>query len=149
MKLNSLKSQNQKRMDQILFVCVENSCRSQIAEAIFNYLASKRNTPARASSAGTMPVTEIDSEAIKVLKEIDVNISNKKPKLITEEMIKQADRVITMGCLKKDVCPIIFFSKIEDWGIEDPKGKSIEKFREIRDIIKRKVEEFLSKYNYD
>jgi len=62
-------------------------------------------------------------------------------------MIKKADRVITMGCLAKDFCPVTFLPKTEDWGIEDPSGKPIEKFREVRDMIKCKVEEILSKYH--
>lgn len=130
---------------RILFVCVENSCRSQMAEAILNKLAEDRGMTIRAMSAGTNPATQVNPLAIQVLREMGIDATHQKPKLLTQEMLKKADRVITMGCLAKDVCPAIFLPKTEDWGMEDPSGKPIEKFREVRDMIKGKVEELLSK----
>ncbi len=131
---------------RILFVCVENSCRSQMAEALFNQLAEDRGVKVRAMSAGTRPASEVNPLAVKVLREIGINITHRKPKALTPQMIEEADRIVTMGCLAKDVCPAVFLSKTEDWGIEDPSGKLIEKFREVRDIVKGKVENLLSKH---
>ncbi|MGQ9515509.1 MAG: arsenate reductase ArsC [Thermoproteota archaeon] len=130
----------------MLFVCVENSCRSQMAEAILNKIAEDRGIAVRAMSAGTRPAAEVNPFAVQVLREIDIDASHQKPKLLTQEMLEKADKIITMGCLAKDVCPAIFLSKTEDWGIEDPSGKSIEKFREVRDIIKGKVEDLLLRH---
>ena len=138
------RAENSERKRQVLFVCVENSCRSQMAEAIFNNLVDAKGIGARAFSAGVKPATEVNPFAVQVLKEIGIDASHQKPKLLTQEMIEKADKIITMSCLAKDVCPAIFLSKTEDWEIDDPSGKPIEKFRETRDIIKSKVELMLS-----
>lgn len=122
----------------VLFVCVENSARSQMAEAFFNKMSKK----ARASSAGTRPASAVNPLAIEALKEVGIDISGAKPKLLTLEMLDSADRVITMGCVVGDVCPAATV-ETEDWGIEDPSGKPIEKFREIRNVIEKKVEKLL------
>lgn len=127
----------------ILFVCVENARRSQMAESIFNELAKEKGLNVIAKSAGTMPSTQVDPNVIKVLEEIGIRLEEQKPKLLSNEMISEADKIITMGCLAKEVCPSIFIEKTEDWNIEDPKGKPIEKVREIRDLIKKKVEELV------
>jgi protein-tyrosine-phosphatase len=124
----------------ILFVCVENARRSQMAESIFNELARKKGLKVRAVSAGTMPSKDIDPNVVKVLDEICIRIENQKPKSLTNEMIVQADKIVTMGCMSKEVCPSVFIDRTEDWDIEDPKGRTIEKVREIRDAIKAKVE---------
>ena len=118
-----------------MFVCVENSSRSQIAEAFFNKLSKT----AEASSAGTRPALSVNPLAIYVMKEIGIDIGNNQPKMMTLEMLDATDKVITMGCMVGDVFPAPIV-EIEDWGIEDPAGKGIEKFREIRDKIKRKGE---------
>jgi arsenate reductase len=124
----------------ILFVCVENARRSQMAESIFNELARKRGLKARAISAGTMPGNDIDLNVVKVLEEIGIRIENQKPKALTDEMIVQADKIVTMGCISREACPSVHIDRAEDWNIEDPKGKTVEKVREIRDVIKAKVE---------
>lgn len=121
-------------MKNVLFVCVENSARSQMAEAFFNSLSKT----SKASSAGTRPAPNVNPTAIEVMREVGIDISRSKPKLLTLEMIKAADKVITMGCISGSICPASIV-ETEDWGIEDPSGKGIEKFREVRDIIKRKV----------
>lgn len=126
-------------MVQVLFVCVENACRSQMAEAFFNKLAKK----ARASSAGTKPAPHVNPLAVQVMNEVGIDISHARPKLLTLEMLKHADRVITMGCTVGDVCPGAMV-ETEDWKIEDPVGKPIEKFREVRKLIKRKVEKLIN-----
>ena len=123
----------------ILFVCVENAGRSQMAEGFFN----QRYAPEgyRAISAGTRPVSQINPLAVQAMLEVGIDISNQKSKIITEDMIKNSEKSVNMGCIDKTECPMLFINNIIDWGIEDPKGKSIEKVREIRDEIDRRVKE--------
>ena len=126
-------------MMTILFVCVHNSGRSQMAEAMLNKLAADR---VRAVSAGTKPVEDIDPVVVKVMREVRIDISHQKPKGLTPELVEQADKVITMGCGVEEVCPATFV-ETEDWGIDDPSGRSLEKVREIREQIQAKVLELL------
>jgi arsenate reductase (thioredoxin) len=119
----------------VLFVCVGNSGRSQMAEAFLNHFAKGQ---ARAISAGTEPASTVDPTVIKVMKEVGIDISGNKPKALTPEMIDQANLVITMGCSAEAACPASWV-ETRDWGLEDPKGKPIEKVREIRDQIKAMV----------
>jgi arsenate reductase len=128
-------------MTAVLFVCTENAGRSQMAEALFNKYAKSRF---RAISAGIVPGKQVNPLVMEVLKEIGIDISGNKPKLVTNEMIKEADKIITMGC-ETDFCPANFLPKVEDWALEDPKGKSIEEIREIRDKIDRKVKALIQK----
>lgn len=132
------------REKNILFVCVENARRSQMAEAIFNYLAKKKGLKIRASSAGTMPNSQVDPKVRKVLQEIGIKIEDQKPKSLTNEMISKSYKIITMGCLAKEVCPSVFIDKTVDWNIEDPKGRPIEEVRRIMHGIERKVRELVS-----
>ena len=126
-------------MKTVLFVCVGNSGRSQMAEAFFNYLAAGR---ARAISAGTNPAKSVAPDVVLAMKEVGIDISGNKPKALTEDMLAQADRVVTMGCGADGVCPVSFVPT-EDWALEDPKGKSLEQVRKIRDEIKTKVAKML------
>ncbi len=126
-------------MKTILFVCVHNSGRSQMAEAFVNERAAGRE---RATSAGTEPAATIDPTVTKVMREVGIDINHQKPKKLTPEMIEQADKVITMGCGVERVCPATFV-ETEDWGIDDPRGKPIEKVRQIRERIQAKVLELL------
>ena len=126
-------------MKTVLFVCVGNSGRSQMAEAFFNELARGR---AKAVSAGTNPAKAIAPDVVQAMKEMGIDISNKRPKPLTEEMLAQADRMVTMGCGAEGVCPVSFVPT-EDWALEDPKGKSLEQVRKIRDEIKAKVVKML------
>ncbi|MBC7218920.1 MAG: arsenate reductase ArsC [Hadesarchaea archaeon] len=126
-------------MKKVLFVCVENSARSQMAEAFFNSVAKT----ARAESAGTKPAARVNPMAVKVMEELGIDISAARPKMLTLEMLKTADRVITMGCISGELCPASLVPT-EDWGIEDPAGKSIEKFREVRDLIRERVERLIN-----
>ena len=128
-------------MKTVLFVCVGNAGRSQMAEAFFSRLADGK---ARAISAGTRPADAVDPKAIDVMREVGIDISGNKPKALTMEMLEQADRVITMGCGVEGVCPASFV-ETEDWQLEDPKGKPIEEVRRIRDEIKTKVLRLLEK----
>lgn len=128
-------------MKTVLFVCVHNAGRSQMAEAFFNRFA---NGKAKAFSAGTQPAGEVNPVAAQTMKEAGIDISGNKPKMLTLEMMESADRVITMGCGGEpaELCPAGFF-KTEDWALYDPKNKPIEKVREIRETIKTKVTELL------
>ncbi len=129
-----------KIMDIILFVCIENSCRSQMAEGFYNSLSNSEDV---AISAGANPAKEVNPNAITVMKEVGVDISSYRPKFLSDELIADADRIFTMGCY--DACPAnLPREKTVDWQIEDPSGKSIEKFRKVRDIIKKKVEELIN-----
>ena len=128
-------------MKKVLFVCVENAGRSQIAEGFFKKLAPSEY---EGISAGTIPVSEINPLAIQAMKEVDIDISDNKSKLVTNEMIEESDSVVNMGCMDKESCPALFAEDVADWDIEDPKGKSIEDARRIRDSIELKVKELVS-----
>jgi len=122
-------------MKSVLFVCVHNSGRSQMAEAFFNHL-TKGNI--RAFSAGTKPSDGVDPTIINAMLEVGIDISKKKPKALTLEMMEKADLMITMGCGADVGCPARYV-KTEDWRLEDPAGKTIEQVRAIRDDIRAKV----------
>ena len=125
----------------MLFVCVGNSGRSQMAEAFFNQAAGGK---ARAISAGTKPAGAVDPNTVAVMREVGIDISAARPKALTMEMLDQASRVVTMGCGVEGVCPASFV-ETEDWQLEDPKGKPIEEVRRIRDEIRAKVMKLLEK----
>jgi arsenate reductase len=122
----------------ILFVCVENAGRSQMAEGFFRKYAPEGYEPL---SAGTKPVSQINPLAIQVMNEIGIDISTQESKDLTEDMIRNSDKIINMGCMEKNFCPTLFIPKVIDWGIEDPKDKQIEQVREIRDAIERRIKE--------
>jgi arsenate reductase len=120
----------------VLFVCVENAGRSQMAEAFFRKYAPRGYMTV---SGGTRPVGEINPIVIQAMKEIGIDISKQKSKVITEDMIRNAAVRVNMGCMDKEACPTLFIHDLVEWGIEDPKGKSIEKVRGIRDNIEQRV----------
>ncbi|MFQ5909540.1 MAG: low molecular weight phosphatase family protein [Thermoplasmata archaeon] len=122
-----------------LFVCVGNSCRSQMAEAIFNDLA--RGIDWKARSAGTKPEDEVDPHAVEALREIGLT-PNSRPKLLTPELASEASLVITMGCI--DDCPYVPGKRMTDWEIEDPKGKGIEEYRAVRDELYARIRKLMS-----
>ena len=122
-------------MRTILFVCVHNSGRSQMAEAFFNQLARGK---AKALSAGTNPDSAVDPKVAEAMREIGIDISGNRPKALTLKMVEQADKIVTMGCGVEGVCPAAFI-ETEDWELEDPKGKTLEEVRRIRDEIKARV----------
>ncbi len=128
-------------MKTILFVCVHNSGRSQMAEAFFNSLA---NGKARGLSAGTQPGDKVNPIVAEAMKEIGIDIISNKPKALTMEMAEQADRMITMGCGDDaaGLCPAKII-ETEDWALDDPKGQSLEKVRQIRDEVKARVTRLL------
>jgi len=128
-------------MKKILFVCVENAGRSQMAECFFKKIAPDGY---EGISAGTKPASQINPLAIQAMKEIDVDISQNKSKLITNKMIEESDVVVNMGCIDKESCTALFVEEIDDWNIQDPKGKPIEEVRKIRDSIESKVNGLVS-----
>ena len=117
----------------MLFVCIENSCRSQMAEAVYNRHA--RNSTA--SSAGSKPAATIEPNTVEVLKEIGLDVSGKKPQGYAPHQAAQYDYVVTMGC--KEACPITPKEKTIKWEIPDPKGKPNDEIRKTRDLIEQKV----------
>ncbi len=128
-------------MKTVVFVCVHNSGRSQMAEAFFNQLAKGK---AQAYSAGTQPADKVNPVVIKAMREVGIDISGNRPKALTIDMVGKADRMITMGCgaEAEAICPASFI-ETEDWALEDPKGKSLEQVRKIRDEIKERVTKLL------
>jgi protein-tyrosine-phosphatase len=122
---------------KILFVCVQNAGRSQIAEVF----AQRRGIIA--TSAKTLPANTVNSAVVEVMKEKGIDLSTTRPKMLTMQMVNEADLVVTMGCSVEQVCPAPLLAKMQkklvDWNLEDPKGKPIEKVRQIRDEIEREV----------
>ncbi len=110
-----------------------------MAEAFFNHYAKSK---AQAFSAGTQPASHTDSTVLQAMKEIGTDISSQRPKMLTLEMVESADKVVTMGCGVEGVCPATFVPT-EDWQLEDPEGKPIERVRAIRDEIAAKVKNLI------
>ncbi|MCX6771079.1 MAG: arsenate reductase ArsC [Candidatus Micrarchaeota archaeon] len=127
-------------MKYILFVCTENSARSQMAEAFFNF--HNKNPEYIGISAGANPSKTIKQGAVDAMKEKGIDISQKKPKKLASDMVKKAAKIFTMGCA--DGCPVTPPDKTSDWELEDPAGKPIEKYREVRDDIERRVKKLVS-----
>jgi len=125
-------------MKKVLFVCVENSCRSQIADGFAKVLGQGK---IESYSAGSRPSGVVNPEAIKVMQEAGVDISAVKSKGFNDLTVNDFDYVITMGC--KDICPFVPAKEHLDWQIEDPKGKNEEFFRKTRDLIKEKVAQLI------
>ena len=110
-----------------------------MAEALFNHIAAERGLTSRAESAGTAHGGRLNPVAVQVMREIGIDMSEQKPKLISQELVIGADRVVSMGCgVDSDSCPVKFLAA-EDWNLEDPAGQSITKVREIRDQIRERV----------
>jgi arsenate reductase (thioredoxin) len=137
--ISKQKNEQQQQEKVILFVCVENAGRSQMAEGFFNQHYAPKGY--RAISAGTRPVSQINPLAVQAMSEVGIDISSQKSKVITEDMIKASAKSVNMGCIERSECPMLFINNVIDWGIEDPKGKPIEKVREIRGEIDRRVKE--------
>lgn len=126
-------------MEKVLFVCVHNAGRSQMAEAFFNQLARERGWAARAGSAGTAPGGCVNPVADAAMAELGISLAEHSPKLLTPELAAAADRIITMGCgVQAEMCPAGTYIS-EDWGLDDPMGKSIEGVRRVRDQIRDRV----------
>ena len=131
-------------MKRILFVCVENAGRSQMAEAFANHYGKGKII---ASSAGVRLAERINPIVVGIMKEKGIDISSNKPKLLSPKTVEDADQVVTMGCSVEKLCPAPLFKKSTDWNLEDPKGKPLEKIREIRDEIEKKVKILITEIN--
>jgi len=122
----------------VLFVCVHNAGRSQMAAGYLQHLAGDRVT---VLSAGSEPKDQVNPVAIEAMAEEGIDIANNVPKILTTQSVVDSDVVVTMGC--GDACPIYPGKRYEDWVLEDPAGRDIESVRAIRDDIKQRVEALL------
>ena len=123
----------------VLFICVHNSGRSQMAEAFFNRLVQGK---AQAISAGTEPADKVNPVVVEAMREVGLDISQNKPKALTLEMVEQAARTITMGCGSDAACPVTL-TETEEWKLDDPEKKTLAEVRDIRDEIKTRVEQLI------
>jgi arsenate reductase (thioredoxin) len=124
---------------EVLFVCVHNAGRSQMAAGLVKLRSQGR---IQVRSAGSTPADEINPAAIEAMEELGVDLSEEFPKPLTDEVVRAADVVITMGC--GDACPIYPGKRYEDWDLEDPEGKDLETVRRIRDEIDRRVQQLIA-----
>ncbi len=123
---------------RIVFICVENARRSQMAQGFAEAFGQGK---VEVYSAGSRPASQIDPLVIEVMKEKGIDLSSKRPKSLNDLPSKEMDYLVTMGC--EETCPAIPAKKIIEWDIPDPKGKSIEFYREIRDLVENKVKAFI------
>ena len=130
----------------ILFVCVENAGRSQMAEAFFKKYAKNQF---HVISAGTSPSSHLNPVVVSVMNELEIDLENQKPQLLSSSMIEDSNKTVNMGCMDKESCPSLFVKDVDDWNIEDTKGKSIEDVRKIRDQIKNDVLNLLNSIESD
>lgn len=128
-------------MRTVLFACVHNAGRSQMAAALFNSLVEPGR--ARAISAGTQPGERVHPEVLEALREIGLDISGARPQKLTDAIARQAQVLVTMGC--GDECPFVPGVRTEDWPILDPKGRPIEEVRQIRDEIRTRIVDLISR----
>jgi len=124
----------------VLFVCVENSARSQMAEGFLRKMAPHVHV----QSAGTRPGAEINPVTVAAMSEVGIDITGQSPKAVTPDMISGDDTItVNMGCMDRDECPALFVKDVADWQIEDPKGKGLDEVRAIRDAIRDRVQELV------
>ncbi|MCR2826890.1 arsenate reductase ArsC [Microbacterium sp. zg.Y909] len=123
----------------VLFVCVHNAGRSQMAAGFLRDIAGDR---IEVRSAGSMPAEQINPIAVEAMAEVGIDITAEEPKVLTTEAVQASDVVITMGC--GDACPIFPGKRYEDWRLEDPAGQGIESVRPIRDEIRTRIEQLVS-----
>jgi arsenate reductase (thioredoxin) len=124
---------------QVLFVCVHNAGRSQMAAAFLSRLGEGRID---VRSAGSTPAEEIHPVVVQAMEEVGIDLSAERPKRIDDDVVHASDVVITMGC--GDACPIYPGKRYEDWKVEDPSGRSLEEVRTIRNDLERRVSELVS-----
>ncbi len=121
-------------MATVLFVCLHNAGRSQMSQALFERIAGGQHS---AISAGTTPAEHVHPEVVEVMRELDIDLADRKPELLTRELAERADVVVTMGC--GDACPYIPGKQYLDWDLPDPKGRPIAEVRATREEISRRV----------
>ena len=122
-------------MKTVLFACVHNAGRSQMAAAIFNQLADP--TKARALSAGTEPGAQVHPAVVEVMRELTLELFDVAPQKLTDTLAAEADILVTMGC--GEACPVLPGVERDDWPLDDPKGLPVERVRKIRDEVERRV----------
>ena len=127
------------KLASVMFVCVHNAGRSQMAQGFLQHLAGDR---VEVRSSGTMPADQVNPSAVEAMRELGIDISLAKPKVLTDEDVRASDYVITMGC--GDACPFYPGKKYLDWKLDDPAGKGVEAVRPIRDQIKKLVEQLVA-----
>jgi arsenate reductase (thioredoxin) len=123
-------------MKTVVFACVHNAGRSQMAAAFFNVLADPAR--ARALSAGTAPGSRVHPEVVEVMREVGIDLSDAGPQKLTADLARGAALLVTMGC--GDECPVLPGTRRDDWPLEDPKAKSLDEVRRIRDEVRQRVE---------
>ena len=128
-------------MKTYIFACVHNAGRSQMAAAWLNRLANPAK--ARAVSAGTEPGTRVHPEVLEAMREVGVDLSGAVPRKLTDDLARGASALVTMGC--GEACPVVPGVRREDWPLEDPKGKPIERVREIRDDLRGRIEDLIQR----
>lgn len=131
-------------MNRVIFACVHNAGRSQMAAAFFNSMADPEK--ARAISAGTQPGERVHPEVVTVMREIGIEIAGARPQRLTADAGKGAHTLVTMGC--GDECPVIPGARRDDWPLADPKGKPLEQVRRIRDEIRERVSQMITAANW-
>ncbi len=128
-------------MKTVLFACVHNAGRSQMAAAWFNRLADPAK--GRALSAGTAPREQVHQEVVAVMQEVGIDLSGARPKLLTEAIARESDLLVTMGC--GEACPLVPGLRREDWPLDDPSGQTPDRIRAIRDEIRARVVELIDR----
>ena len=126
-------------MSRVLFVCVQNAGRSQMAQALFEQAADGRH---EARSAGSRPTTRVHPEVVEVMRELDIELARRTPRALERSDAEWADVVVTMGC--GDECPVVPGKRYVDWELEDPKGRPVDEVRATRDEIARRVTELVA-----
>lgn len=121
-------------MSTVLFVCRQNAGRSQMSQALFERAGGRRH---QAMSAGTTPAAHVHPEVVEVMRELGIDLSDRTPQLLTQEVAARADVVVTMGC--GDECPVIPGKRYMDWDLIDPAGRSLDQVRALRDDIDQRV----------
>ncbi|MGI5951684.1 MAG: arsenate reductase ArsC [Brooklawnia sp.] len=127
----------------VLFVCVHNAGRSQIAAGYLQHLAGET---VEVRSAGSIPAEQINPVAVEVMHEVGIDITTEQPKVLTTDAVQAADVVVTMGC--GDTCPIFPGKRYEDWTLDDPAGQSIDTVRGIRDQIEGRVRDLITRLSF-
>jgi len=123
-------------MTTVIFACVHNAGRSQMAAAFFDAVADP--TKARAASAGTEPGARVHPEVVTVMREVGIDLADARPRRLTAELAASAELLVTMGCGEQ--CPVVPGLSRADWALDDPKGRPLDQVRTIRDEIRRRVE---------
>jgi protein-tyrosine-phosphatase len=137
--VTSVDGSDAKEAPEVLFVCVQNAGRSQMAAALLEHRAAGR---VRVRSAGSEPAERIHAPVVEALAELGIDVSREVPKRLADEAVRAADAVVTMGC--GDACPVYPGKRYEDWDVEDPAGKPLETVRRIRDEIDARVQQLIA-----